>query len=526
MPTPILVGPQDIVPFDPLTRGSYLGLYDHFPSAFQLLATYDFLKPRNGDYPHWAEIFYNNSWLRGLNNLFGDDAIYRMGKESDNDDTKVKTKIFAGVGQRTLKDVIVGKKGNVGGFYPDGKPLGYTTAPGDGTVLVESAYLGDFVDFQDNVEEAHASLVKAYLPDILEFITGKRPQRRAERADNEIVNQFSISISGRGTPYLTGPFGESSGVNPDTGEREDGIAGCTLSMNGSGPTIAIQDAPDGDYLLKLDGDYSEDLRVDFSYLDAESSIVETRRIFNDAGLLTVAFTIDGNAENRLTISRDPAAPTRLTADAVEDSGLKTRLTWDPVSGATAYQVYAKEEDDAWLTRLAQVETPSHDTGLPWAETSATPSRIYAVSAVRSDGTESFLSNRVLNNDRDHDGMTDEAETAAGTNPDTPDTDGDNLTDGEEWLHGTDPKLSDTDNDTATDYEEVLRNSDPLDENVLPLTCDLSGDGDTTLADAILALQVLAGVPVSGDLYPAKSITDTGKIQMADAIFILHEAALR
>jgi hypothetical protein len=55
--------------------------------------------------------------------------------------------------------------------------------------------------------------------------------------------------------------------------------------------------------------------------------------------------------------------------------------------------------------------------------------------------------------------------------------------------------------------------------------DLNGDGDTTLTDAILALQVIAAVPVSGDLYPAESITDTDKIQMADAIFILREAAI-
>ena len=216
----------------------------------------------------------------------------------------------------------------------------------------------------------------------------------------------------------------------------------------------------------------------------------------------------------------------MTANAADDSGLKTRLTWDPVSGATAYQVYAKEDGETWLTRLAQVETPSHDSGHPWAETSAIPTRIYAVSAIQSNGTESFLSNWVMNNDRDHDGLTDEAETAAGTNPDAPDTDGDSLTDGEEWLHGADPNSPDTDNDGVSDYEEVLRNSDPLDETSLPLTCDLNGDGDTNLTDAILALQILAGVPVSGDLHPTESITDTDKIQMADAIFILRESALR
>jgi hypothetical protein len=85
-----------------------------------------------------------------------------------------KYALFTSSYQSENPHIIVGKPGS-GGFYFDGKPLTFTTAPGDGTVLVESAYLGDFVDFQDNVKEAHASLVKAYMDDVLKFITGRYP---------------------------------------------------------------------------------------------------------------------------------------------------------------------------------------------------------------------------------------------------------------------------------------------------------------------------------------------------------------
>lgn len=64
--------------------------------------------------------------------------------------------------------------------------------------------------------------------------------------------------------------------------------------------------------------------------------------------------------------------------------------------------------------------------------------MYVVAAVKSDGTESFLSNAVLNNDRDHDGLPDLDEPKLGTNPDLADSDGDGYTDGQELVNGTNP----------------------------------------------------------------------------------------
>jgi len=92
---------------------------------------------------------------------------------------------------------------------------------------------------------------------------------------------------------------------------------------------------------------------------------------------------------------------------------------------------------------------------------------YAVTAVKSDGTESFFSNPAQNNDRDHDGMTDVEAAADGTNPDNPDSDGDGLNDGEEASYGANPLVKDTDGDTFNDYVEIQEGSDPLDPNSFP-----------------------------------------------------------
>ncbi len=65
-------------------------------------------------------------------------------------------------------------------------------------------------------------------------------------------------------------------------------------------------------------------------------------------------------------------------------------------------------------------------------------------------------------DADGDGLTDDQETALGTNPDHPDSDGDRLTDDEEVALGADPLNPDTDGDGIPDGEEVELGTSPTD----------------------------------------------------------------
>ena len=63
-------------------------------------------------------------------------------------------------------------------------------------------------------------------------------------------------------------------------------------------------------------------------------------------------------------------------------------------------------------------------------------------------------------DSDNDGLSDEEEITAGTDPNDADSDDDGLSDGDERLLGTNPNNSDTDNDGTNDADEIVNGTDP------------------------------------------------------------------
>lgn len=82
-------------------------------------------------------------------------------------------------------------------------------------------------------------------------------------------------------------------------------------------------------------------------------------------------------------------------------------------------------------------------------------------------------------DADNDGISDDEETIAGTNPSDVDSDNDGVNDGDEINQGTDPENADTDGDGWTDGEENREGTDPLDENDSPTDTDEDGLSDAT-----------------------------------------------
>ncbi|MEM7383739.1 MAG: LamG-like jellyroll fold domain-containing protein, partial [Verrucomicrobiota bacterium] len=90
-------------------------------------------------------------------------------------------------------------------------------------------------------------------------------------------------------------------------------------------------------------------------------------------------------------------------------------------------------------------------------------------------------------DSDGDGLSDEEEVEAGTDPLVPDTDGDLLSDGDEVTRGTDPLEKDTDQGGAWDGLEVQVGSDPSDGSDDPAVWTVrtlkSGGTLSTLTDA-------------------------------------------
>jgi len=98
------------------------------------------------------------------------------------------------------------------------------------------------------------------------------------------------------------------------------------------------------------------------------------------------------------------------------------------------------ELEPYFTKVTSVGAGStcYNTADAWCSDSSTTVMTYAVAAVKTGGIESFFSNLVQNNDRDHDGLTDGEEQGCGTNPLVKDTDGDGFNDGVEVKWQSDP----------------------------------------------------------------------------------------
>jgi len=84
-------------------------------------------------------------------------------------------------------------------------------------------------------------------------------------------------------------------------------------------------------------------------------------------------------------------------------------------------------------------------------------------------TDSDAAGDACDDDDDNDGVSDNEELLAGTNPKDPDTDSDGLDDGDERNLGTDPLSADSDSDLLTDGEEAGLGTNPLLQ-------DTDGDG--------------------------------------------------
>jgi pimeloyl-ACP methyl ester carboxylesterase len=424
----------------PLARDGYLhdlqiyNLYDdHIKSAAQLLPTYGFLNTGK-------ELEYiKNEFLPGLNSS---NTIDRMGNATG----KVITKLFAGNGSNTtLMNIPVGPKDSTAKMYKDGRPLSMlltSEVDGDGTVPLSSASLGLNLE-QANRASSHAALVKTYRDDIVSFIdsdavpysdintvTAKTVAAISVRlgvADApESTNQVGVMLFGRARILVTDSQGRRSGIDPTSGEFLDEIPGSGVAMDDEKATVSFSSAADGIYAVTITSAFPEDYRVYVSYLDSVAAAQKEYSGFNHATTTSFTFTVNSAASDKITINHTPQPPTGLQADAIVSGGLKTRLTWAAGSDPTVagYNVYSKNIEEPYLAQIGTSTTAAYDTGHPWAENSSITTRIYAVSSVKTDGTESFFSDMVQNDDRDHDGLTDAEEAILGTDPAKVDTDGD------------------------------------------------------------------------------------------------------
>ena len=425
-------------------------------SAQQLMPTYAFL----ADNTHSFSLEKDpNNWLKDLNNDFDNTGM-----------NGVNARIFTGDQTDTISIITVGKPND---RYVDGAPKKtYEISGGDGTVLATSIHLRN-VDDAPLKKGKHSELINIYKNGIIAFL--KEPAATTVTLPTTVkaaatalslvamapnTRKLTVFIQGRVSPFLTDPSGKSSGINPLTRTLENRIPNTTVTSNLAMASVSIDNPQDGAYILTLFGSDVEDYGLSLSWIGPEQT-TETRVIgFNSTGTKDVAFVVDSTKpEIVTTIGSTPQPPTSLQADAVGTSSLLTRLSWQARGevGVIKYHIYSRYDDEPYLTKIGETVGTSFDTNHSWSGDAAVKLRIYAVSAVKADGSESFLSNFAENNDRDHDG----------------------LTDVEEATLGTDPTKVDTDGDGFNDSLEVLRGSNPTDKNSVPnawLSVTLSGTG--------------------------------------------------
>lgn len=473
--------------YGPWSRTDVADLYhDSVESLLHLEPTWDVLIPR-GELacPAMNGVLRTNSWLdvRNVPSV----TRSRMVQEDNPDPAKVRTKIFAGTGYDTILYLPSGAASCTAALFPDGKPDAVPSADvsrlqhtlGDGTVTLISAHGGLGPDalgaqvsyFSPQKAGEHSGLINTYRCEVLHFLLGPSASCTPENLGSQLGSQpdvaasgtLSVAVYGRPQPYLVAPSSAASGINPANGARESGIPGSSVAVLSESGVVSVENPETGTYQVHLSSQFAEQYTLQVTYVTAGASEVQEMMGFN-SDPDGIQFTFDPMANPRLSVNHSPSPPGDVRANAVGVGERYAELSWIPSndSQVVGYKIYGRPDASPTLMQIGSATGASFATGEHWADSQAWPVRVYAVSAIYVDGSESFLSAFVLNDDRDHDGLTDIAEGPAGSSPDNPDSDGDGLRDGAEMARGTSPLVRDTDGDSYSDWEEVNFDTDPLD----------------------------------------------------------------
>lgn len=247
-------------------------------------------------------------------------------------------------------------------------------------------------------------------------------------ADDTTVPTLSFSVTGAVHICVTDPQGNRAGVDPVSGNPLEDIQGSRVIFGVEGGEVGIDGPVAGTYSLTVFGEAERDFHLDVGYMDDNTTEILRFRGFCPNTPCTFTISVTPSGTPRITITPPAGAPTGFNVDPYTSGATEyTRLTWNATgeAGVTGYNIYSVAELDPYFAKVATVTagTTSYDSVDQWSSDSSTQVMTYAVTAVKSDGIESFFSDLAQNNDRDHDGLTDEEEASLGTNPTNPDTDG-------------------------------------------------------------------------------------------------------
>ncbi len=377
--------------FAPIRARQYYDLvHDHVPSVRQLMPTYSFLSPRG------TLQCERNDFLEALNSAESREVMVEGSAPG-----KIETKVFAGIDHSTPNSVstnlILGCSSKL---YKDGIPVSVDKSHGDGTVLKDSARVS-WVGYAEKSGE-HPYLVNIFKDDLMTFITGgirnsnslKTPLATQEDSATTLV----LSLTGGATPYLVDSLDRGCGINPTTDAIEDTCPGSSILIGSDMAEVIVPNPENGTYTLSLKDSYSRQYRLLLTYSYQTGTEEKEFWGFNNGESVSVTFNLDASNSNHITITQTPSPPGSLKARPVPaENGTNTLLTWEASTDSNVlfYNVYVKAASDEAFIYLDQAGGTSYDAGATWAEGLSDTTKTYAVTAVGSDGIESFLSNQVI-----------------------------------------------------------------------------------------------------------------------------------
>jgi len=200
------------------------------------------------------------------------------------------------------------------------------------------------------------------------------------------ANTLFIDIAGSSVPLLTNPSSQRQGSFLGTIFRE--IKNAEMEFGDGSGDITIPTPLSGTYHLDLTGNIARDLKVHIIYVDTSGVFTEEKlMVYTHSDTASIAFTLSPGTKNPIILNPSIKTPTNIVLSI---SGSSFILKWDSISDANSYRIYRYYKGLPYWEYVADTKVTNYtDTSAP-----ANTSIRYAISAVKVDGSRSFMSNPI------------------------------------------------------------------------------------------------------------------------------------
>jgi len=229
-------------------------IHEKIPSLKELLPVYNYLSDLDQKLLRvYPEKYPDNIFLENLNNT---GKINRLEKIE-----------FGNIYSKTDKKLTIGGYNIIdapafGDYWKDGYPKdfdltwsndGFIFVDGDGTVPVESAKTKQS-DYEIEVNASHNQIPTEAQQDVIELLTGKRPENKITSEGPEIKEILLVQVYCPIDLQIISPEGDAIGMNFETGDEINEIPRATYVNNGENEEfIVIPNPEDGEYKIITKG---------------------------------------------------------------------------------------------------------------------------------------------------------------------------------------------------------------------------------------------------------------------------------